>query len=106
MVRFNHYGVPVVSVVEGCSFVEELGVYVTDYAQDPMAMEFLYVPKDSSIVPAELRTQNHIAYDTDEFDAILSKSKVLYQFLCPKDNKTRMAFVNYKDAIVELKEVE
>lgn len=106
MIKFNHFCVPVKEIPKGAGYVKLLDVHVSDYADDPLSVEYLFVPKDNKILPSDLRTKNHIAFDTDEFDAIKSKSKVLYEFICPKDNVSRMAFVNYNGALVELKEVK
>lgn len=105
MLKYNHYCVPQNSIPEGAGYVKQLDVYVTDCETHPMAFEFLFVPEGNTILPKELRTMNHLAFDTDEYDKLIKESEVLYEFICPKDNKTRMAFVNYEGAILEIKEI-
>lgn len=106
MIKYNHYCVPVEEIPEGAGYVELLDVHVTDFADDPLSIEYLFVPENNTILPKDLKIRNHIAYDTDEFDEILAKSKVLVEFICPKDNISRMAFVDYNGALVELKEIK
>lgn len=106
MNRFMHYCVPVKEKPENAGYVELFGVYVTDYSQHPMGFEFLYVPEDNQIFPEAMKSSPHIAYDVDNFDEILEKGKVLLQFTCPDDQISRMAFVEYEGAIVEIKETE
>ncbi|MEF9969454.1 MAG: hypothetical protein RR867_02960 [Ruthenibacterium sp.] len=105
MYQYGHYCVPVASKPEDAAFVPLLGCYVTDCAQHPMSFEFLYIPDDNKILPPELKTRPHLAFNVDNFDALLSQSRILYQFICPYDNVSRVAFVEYQGAVLELKEV-
>ena len=105
MNRFEHYCIPVKEKPADADFVELIGVYVTDCNLHPLHFEFLYIPPENNIVPKELRTNTHIAFAVDNFDEILHESEVLLQFISPNDNVSRMAFINYHGAIVELREV-
>lgn len=104
MNRFMHYCVPVDKKPADAGYVELLDVYVTDCNLHPMKFEFLYVPRDNTKLPKVMWTNPHIAYEVDNFEELLEKGKVLLQFICPDDRVSRMAFVEYEGAIVELKE--
>lgn len=106
MFQYGHYCVPVSEKPETADYVELLDVFVTDCEKHPLKMEFLYVPETNTEFPEEIRTRNHLAFDVDNFDEILSQGRILLQFICPKDNVSRVAFVEYQGAVIEIKETK
>ena len=103
MMTYCHYCVPSKTIPEGADFVESLGCYVTNFEKHPLKFEFLHVI-EGSVLPNELRDNPHIAYYVDNFDELVEKEEVLYQFIAPDGTNTRVAFLMIDGVVVEIKE--
>lgn len=103
MYTYCHYCFTSKTIPEGAEFVESLGCYVTDFEKHPLKFEFIYVA-ENSVLPNELRDNPHIAYYVDNFDEMINKEKVLYQFIAPDGSDVRVAFLMIDGVVVEIKE--
>ncbi|MBF9016041.1 MULTISPECIES: hypothetical protein [unclassified Oceanispirochaeta] len=103
MYTYCHYCFTSKTIPEGAEFVESLGCYVTDFEKHPLKFEFIYID-ESSVLPNELRDNPHIAYYVDNFDEMIEKEKVLYQFIAPDGSDVRVAFLMIDGVVVEIKE--
>ena len=106
MYTYGHYCVPVTEKPLDANYVELLDIYVTDCNAHPLNIEFLYVPETNIKVPKVLSTANHIAYNVDNYDEIVAGGKAILEFICPYDDISRVAFVEYQGALIEIKETK
>ncbi len=106
MYEYSHYCVPVKEKPENASYVPLLDCFVTDCAEHPMSFEYLYIPEENTKLPKELGTEPHLAFNVDNYDELVSQSRVLIEFICPYDDISRVAFLEYQQVIIEIKEMQ
>lgn len=100
--QFLHYGVPVTEKKPNMTFLEALGVHVTDPSVDPHRIEWLYFEPDSPMHQS-IRTKNHAAYQVDDLDAAMKG----YDIVCEPFSGgpgVRLGFIEIDGAVVELME--
>lgn len=100
MKKFNHIGIPSDVEHKDEMFNEDIGLYVTDFAQSENRIEWLRFLEDSPM-PEELKTTAHIAYEVDDLEkAIIGKKVLLEPFNA--NESLKIAFVMEDEAPVEL----
>ena len=62
MRELSHFGIPVAEKMEGMAYLEDLKVHITDHAQSPNKLEFLYFESDSPM-HSLIQSRAHIAYN-------------------------------------------
>ena len=100
---FQHFGVPTSEKQDGETFIEGLGVHVTDPGAHPYQIEFLRFEADSWM-PKIIQTQSHAAYQVDSLEeAMEGKTVVVEPF--EASETLRLAFILDGDALLELQEI-
>lgn len=64
---FNHSGIIVQEKRAGMRYVEPNKLWVSDPADSPDSIEYLYY-EEGSPAPEVMRTRPHVAFSTDNFD--------------------------------------
>ena len=103
MRTFNHVGMVLKEKMEGMMYVEPLKVHITDHAQSPNKLEFLYFEPDSPM-HSLIQSRAHIAYNVKDINAALEGTKVLLPALdC---GHMIIAFIEEEGVAVELIELK
>lgn len=102
--KFLHFGVPVSEKKPGMSFLEALGVHVTDPAADPFMIEWLYFEPNSPMHKS-IQTKSHAAYMVDDLDAAMKGGTVICEPF-EAGPGSRLAFIEIDGGVVELMETK
>ena len=97
--KFHHVGIPTTQKRPGETFLAGAGVYITDPEKNPYRIEWLRF-ESSSGMPAELKTQTHMAYNVDDLAAAMKGKKVLIEPFEPMPG-LKVAFVVDDGALIE-----
>ncbi|MDR2644111.1 MAG: hypothetical protein LBC74_15120 [Planctomycetaceae bacterium] len=100
--KYLHFGVPTTQEKNWAAYISELGVHVTDPANDPYGIEWLKFDANSPMHEL-IKTKSHSAFAVDDLDAALVGKKILLQPFSPKPG-FRIAFIDNDGAIIELAE--
>ena len=103
MRTLSHVGIPVAEKMEGMAYIEPLKVHITNHAESPNKLEFLYFEPDS---PMDKLIQNraHVAYNVADIGSALEGAKVLLPALdC---GNMIIAFVEEEGTAIELIELK
>lgn len=100
--RFLHYGVPVSEKKSDMSFLEALGVHVTDPSVDPHQVERLYFEPDSPM-HSSIKTKNHVAFQVEDLDAAMKGYSVICEPFSAGPG-VRLAFIEIDGAVIEFME--
>ncbi len=103
MRTFHHIGIPSSQQRPGETFLEGAKLYVTPVDADPMKIEWLRFLPDSPM-PAELKTQTHLAYQVDDMEAELKGQKVLIEPFSPMPG-IKVAFILHQGVPIEFMQV-
>ncbi len=104
MYKFLHIGVPTTQEKEGASYAEGVGVYVTDPAASPFAIEYVrFMP--GTIFPEEMQHDIHVAFEVDSIDEHIKNADYV---ITPKTDAGGMylSFIRKDGAIIELIEMK
>jgi hypothetical protein len=97
---FSHFGVPTTDRKNWTVYIKELGVTVTDPADEPFEIEWLKFDDDSPMHEL-IKTVPHVAYKVEDLDAAIVRQKVLLPIFVARP-ELRIAFIEYEGAVIEL----
>ena len=101
MRELSHFGIPVAEKMEGMAYLENLKVHITDHAQSPNKLEFLYFEPDTPL-PQLMQQQAHIAYAVPSIEEAIKDTKLLFG---PYDmGHMWLAFVEEEGVAIEFNE--
>ena len=101
MRELSHFGIPVAEKMEGMAYLENLKVHITDHAQSPNKLEFLYFEPDTPL-PQLMQQQAHIAYAVPNIEEAIKDTKLLFG---PYDmGHMWLAFVEEEGVAIEFNE--
>ncbi|MEZ8967025.1 hypothetical protein AB4343_16455 [Vibrio breoganii] len=100
MRKFSHIGIPTQTEHSGENFMQDIGLYATDYAKSENQIEWLRFLDDSPM-PEELKNTAHVAYEVDDLEEALKGQKVLIEPFSPNES-VKIAFILEDEAPVEL----
>ncbi len=99
MKQFHHVGVPTTQKRDNEIYLDGGKLYVTDAEASPYRIEWLRF-EDGSPLPAELKTQPHIAFLVDDMAAALAGKRVLIEPFEPMPG-VKVAFIIDDGALIE-----
>ncbi|MDO4575813.1 MAG: hypothetical protein Q4D98_11430 [Planctomycetia bacterium] len=68
MKKFAHFGAVVHEKMDGMNYLASLGVWVSDPANDPNTIEYLYFDENSPMKETPVAKGGHIAFLVDNID--------------------------------------
>jgi len=101
-IEFHHFGVPTSVKNENENYIEGAKVFVSDPESHPYRIEFLRF-EEGSPLHESVRTQPHAAFIVPNLDAALEGQNVIIPPFDATD-ALRVAFVQEKEAVIELME--
>ncbi|MDR0328239.1 MAG: hypothetical protein LBI05_08100 [Planctomycetaceae bacterium] len=103
MMKYLHTGVPTTQEKKWSGYVPELGVHITDPADDPYGIEWLKFDANSPTDKA-VQTKTHAAYQVDDIEAAVKGKKILLAPMSPMPGM-RIAYIDHEGAVIELCQV-
>ncbi|MBR2692579.1 MAG: hypothetical protein IKE69_00050 [Thermoguttaceae bacterium] len=100
--KFSHWGVPTQEKKDGMVYVEGIKTWITDFAQNPYAIEWLRFEADSPMHEL-VQKMPHVAYEVENLNEALADQKVIVPPFPVGENLT-CAFIDGGGFSVELME--
>ena len=100
MRKINHFGIPCTEKKEGSSFIEPLGVWVTDYSNSDNKIEFLYF-EPNSCMHELIKNVPHIAYEVPSMSEAINCKTVLLEPMISGEGM-QIAFIAEEGIPIEL----
>lgn len=105
--KYLHYGIPKAEKVEGFNytFVEKIGLHVTNSADHPLSLQFVY-PEADSPLPEIVKKQPHISFAVEDIDKALRQFEQVAHGPVTVSDKLRICFAVADGVLFELMEIK
>ncbi len=103
MKKFSHVGIPTSIKQQDEIFVEDAGLYVTDFSQSDNHIEWLRFAEGSGM-PEILKTTAHVAWEVDDLEVAMQGHTILLEPFSPNPD-LKVAFIMDGAAPIELMQV-